>query len=446
MGTVALVAIVFAIINCLKKLGNEIPKYAPVATTDTTKVSSPNKSTDDFAVAVSPAFPVILDSQINTVTIERFLSNMAREKPIRFLPHQLSGFTRNYSMKLGSGGFGDVYKGEFPNGVQVAVKVLNNSISHKRVEEQFMSEVSTIGRTYHFNLVKLYGFCFEPTMRALVYEYMDNGSLDRFLFSENRTIECMKLKEIAIGTAKGIAYLHEECEQRIIHYDIKPGNVLLDANFSPKVADFGLAKLCNRGSTHVTMTGFRGTLGYAAPELSKRYKVTSKCDVYSYGMLLFEIIGRRRNYVDNQSESREWLPKWIWENMEKPELKEMMIPCGIEEEDQEDVKRMCMVALWCVQYLPDERPLMSTVVKMLEGGVELAPPPNPFQYLESSGLNLAAWTGSNVDSSYSTSNGQASAASTGSSVDSNGSTSKGQASELSSSTPNARTFEIEVAN
>lgn len=155
-----------------------------------------------------------------------------------------------------------VYKGEFPNGYHVAVKVLKDNVT-KRVEEQFMAEVSTMCRTYHINLVRLYGFCFHPTMKALVYECMDQGSLDKIIFSQdnNPSVTFEKLHEIAIGIARGIAYLHEECQQRIIHYDIKPENVLLDARLDPKVADFGLAKLCNRDSTHVVMSGCRGTPG-----------------------------------------------------------------------------------------------------------------------------------------------------------------------------------------
>ncbi|KAK9097386.1 hypothetical protein Sjap_022883 [Stephania japonica] len=243
--------------------------------------------------------------------MDKFLNEMEREKPMRFSSHQLRIATNNFSNLLGSGGFGAVYIGVFNDGTRLAMKVLNGS-SDKRIEEQFMAEVGTIGRTHHVNLVRPYGFCFERDLQALVYEYMVNGSLDMFLFRNNNIIEFDKLYEIAVGTAKGIAYLHEECQQRIIHYDIKPGNILLDVKLTPKVADFGLAKLCNREDTHITMTGGRGTPGYAAPELWLPFPITHKCDVYSFGMLLFEIIGRRRNLDITRPESQKWFPKWVW--------------------------------------------------------------------------------------------------------------------------------------
>ncbi|GMN52029.1 hypothetical protein TIFTF001_021178 [Ficus carica] len=206
------------------------------------------------------------DERFLTLMMDKFLSDMEREKPIRFTSQQLRIATDNFTNLLGSGGFGAVYKGIFTNGTPVAVKVFYG-VSDKRVEEQFMAEVSTIGRIHHFNLVRLYGFCVDRNLRALVYEYMRNGSLDKLLFCENKILDFTRLHEISVGTARGIAYLHEDCQQRIVHYDIKPGNILLDENFSPKVADFGLAKLCNRENSHISMTGGRGTPGYAAPEL-----------------------------------------------------------------------------------------------------------------------------------------------------------------------------------
>ncbi|KAI3461163.1 hypothetical protein Pfo_017826 [Paulownia fortunei] len=257
-------------------------------------------------------------------------------------------------------------------------------------------------------------------MSALVYEFMENGSLDKHLFSENQQqLEWEKLHEIAVGTAKGISYLHEECQKRIIHYDIKPENVLLDAKFSPKVADFGLAKLCNREDTQVTFTGYRGTPGYSAPEfMMKNFPITYKCDVYSFGILLFEIVGRRRNARGGgDGDSLDWFPKQsgfsgsvlqVWEEYEKGELIALAEACGIEEKDRSKAERMGMVALWCVQDSPESRPRMSAVVKMLEGGVEIVPPPKPFHYLFSLGrsvLNPPRNSLSGSTSGYSTSEG-----------------------------------------
>ncbi|XP_057420660.1 G-type lectin S-receptor-like serine/threonine-protein kinase SD2-5 [Lotus japonicus] len=318
-------------------------------------------------------------SQSQTFNVYKFMNDMEREKLIKFTCKELRVATNNFSKKLGSGGCGTVYLGNLSTGVNVAVKVLHESSDHKRVKQQFMAEVSTIGRAHHLNLVRLYGFCFEWKLRALVYEYVANGSLDKYLFHEGETLGFEKLHEIAVGTARGIAYLHEECPQQIVHYDIKPGNVLLDEKFSPKVADFGLAKLSNRENKHITITGGRGTPGYAAPELWFPFPVTHKCDVYSFGMLLFEIIGRRRNFDTSLPESQEWFPRWVWEKFDSGKLEELRIACRNEEKNMEIVERMSKVALWCVQYRSELRPLMSGVVRMLEGVVEIPKPLNPFQ-------------------------------------------------------------------
>ncbi|KAH7832814.1 hypothetical protein Vadar_000217 [Vaccinium darrowii] len=341
---------------------------------------------------------------IDVPTMERFLQDLEKKNAVRFTAQQLCSFTNNYSKVLGSGGFGVVYGGQFPNGVKIAVKVLKKSLPHERAQRQFMAEVSTIGRTCHINLVRLYGFSYDHLMSAIVYEYMENGSLDKYLFNADaHGIDGNKLLDIAIGTAKGIAYLHEECQQRIIHYDIKPSNVLLDANFNPKVADFGLAKICNRENTHDSSIGYKGTPGYSAPEfLLNNYPITYKCDVYSFGMLLFEIVGRRRNARVGSIDSLDWFPKLVWEEYEKDELATMILSHGIEENDIERAKRMAVVALWCVQDSPEARPPMNAVVKMLEGGVEIMPPPKPFLYLFSVGINLLnppIYTGNSSDNS-----------------------------------------------
>ncbi|CAD6226549.1 unnamed protein product [Miscanthus lutarioriparius] len=208
-----------------------------------------------------------------------------REVVALLRPPQLAVYTNNYSCELGSGGYGVVYKGELPNGLLVGAKVLKVS-RNKKVQEAFMAEIGTIGRTYHVHLVRLYGFCFDANTKALVYEFLENGSLE-----------------------KGSVYLHEECQQRIVHYDIKPANILLTADYTPKVADFGLARLGERENTHMSLTGGgRGMPGYAAPELWMALPASEKCDVYSFRMVLFEILGWRRNYDPGHGEKK-WFPR-----------------------------------------------------------------------------------------------------------------------------------------
>ncbi|XP_058113723.1 rust resistance kinase Lr10-like [Magnolia sinica] len=395
-----MLAIALTIIICLKRAGMTVlTSYLSKSNSNVRKIPSPDLTvvTDNYITATAPlTFMAIPDRQAQRAAIDIFFSDMARARPIQFSPQQLEIFTHNYTTRLGSGGYGVVYKGEFPNGMQIAVKVIKGQ-SEKEVEEQFMAEVGTVGRTHHINLVKLYGFCFNPEKIALVYEYMGNGSIDKLLFDKDRLIGWDILHKIAVGTAKGIAYLHEECDPRIIHYDIKPENVLLGADFTPKVADFGLAKLCTRNRSLVTNNKFKGTPGYAAPEIWGRNPITHKCDVYSFGILLFEIVGRRRHAGDDPSENEEWFPVQVWKGFENGELAGLFGVCGISGGDGERAEKMVMVALWCAQRQPEARPVMSDVVKMLEGRAEIPMPPNPFQHLISSGRS-----GSVADSSNAT--------------------------------------------
>ncbi|KAL4182187.1 hypothetical protein AMTRI_Chr12g241300 [Amborella trichopoda] len=253
---------------------------------------------------------------------------------MRFSSEQLITAKKNFGHMLGAGGCGAVYR------------VLKGS-SNQQIEVQFMADLGTIGRIHHVNL----------------YEFMEKGSLDGLLFRNTEKISFDMLHEIALGTAKGIGYLHEESQQRMVHYDIKPRNILLDENLSPKVADFGLAKLCNMDGRG------RGTPDYAAPERWMPFPVTHKCDVYSYGMLLFEIVGRRRN-LELNLESQEKFLKWVQEKFEEKEIDEIVKICEWED-NGEKVERMVKVALRCVQHRPEMRPSMSSVVKMLGGGVQI---------------------------------------------------------------------------
>ncbi|XP_058100391.1 rust resistance kinase Lr10-like [Magnolia sinica] len=316
----------------------------------------------------------------NQIKIEKFLKEYKYLKPTRYTYADIKRMTKQFKRKLGRGGFGSVFKGKLRNGTLVAVKVLEK---YKGNGEDFINEVSTIGKIHHINVVSLLGFCAEGSNRALVYEFMPNRSLDKFIFSVVENTRVLlgweKLCDIAIGIGRGIEYLHQGCDQRILHFDIKPHNILLDDNFNPKISDFGLAKLCSKVESVVSMTAARGTMGYIAPEVFSRNfgNVSYKSDVYSFGMLLLEMVGGRKN-IDAQVEnaSQVYFPEWIYNRLIQGE--EMGIRVEVEG-DVEIAKKLTVVALWCIQWYPVDRPSMKNVIQMLEGGLgSLNMPPNPF--------------------------------------------------------------------
>jgi len=294
--------------------------------------------------------------------------------------------TKNFSERLGSGGFGSVYKGTLPDQTLVAVKALEGCGSNQG-EKQFRMEVSTIGTIQHVNLVPLRGFCTQGSRRMLVYEYMPNGSLNSFLFSrpkgqpENEILDWKTRYGIALGTARGILYLHDKCRDCIIHCDIKPENILLDANFCPKVSDFGLAKLVGRDFNHV-LTTMRGTRGYLAPEWISGMPITAKADVYSFGMTLLEIIAGRRNLDFSVPSSRLFFPTWAGTQMKLGNVMDLLdgklktnMDCA--DIDAEQVRRAAMIGGWCIQDDVDARPSMAHVVNVLEGIADVNTPPIP---------------------------------------------------------------------
>ncbi|KAL5723401.1 hypothetical protein ACHQM5_006807 [Ranunculus cassubicifolius] len=310
----------------------------------------------------------------NSTHLEKFLSEMSLEKPTRFSLKQLRSFTQNFTTKIGMGGFGTVYKGVMPNNVQVAIKMLLGVLK----EEQFMAEVSILGKTYHRNIVRLFGFCIEGDVIALVYEYVDNGSLYKNLCHEPHRIAWDMLYKISIETAKGISYLHEDCQEVVIHLDIKAANILLDSNFSPKLADFGCAVLFDRDKADDIDIQIRGTRGYLAPEFVRSGRATCKCDVYSFGVVLFDILGRRAKVSDQESMDMQWFQRLVWNEFEQGNLETFLASQGVEEIYKDQAWRLSVVALWCVQERPEDRPSMSTVVSMLKGDFAVMVPPNPF--------------------------------------------------------------------
>ncbi|QCE06159.1 brassinosteroid insensitive 1-associated receptor kinase 1 [Vigna unguiculata] len=300
--------------------------------------------------------------------------------PIRYEYKEVKKMTKGFKVKLGEGGFGFVYKGKLQSGLDVAVKMLSKS---KDNGQDFVNEVATIGRIHHVNVVRLIGYCVEGKRSGLIYEYMPNGSLDKYIFSKEGSIHLSyeKIYKISLGIAHGIAYLHRGCDVQILHFDIKPHNILLDNSFTPKVSDFGLAKLYPTKDGSIILTAIRGTLGYMAPELF--YKnvggVSYKADVYSFGMLLMEMASRRKN-SDPRAEhsSQQYFPFWIHDQFKEEKDIDME---GASEMDKNLIRKMFIVALWCVQFKPCDHPTMSKVVEMLEGKVEnLEIPPKPYFY------------------------------------------------------------------
>ncbi|KAL8534693.1 hypothetical protein ACS0TY_010646 [Phlomoides rotata] len=321
----------------------------------------------------------------NQKKVEKFLEDYRGLKSTRFCYSDIRRMTNEFSEKVGEGGYGVVYKGKLTSEISVAVKVLNNT-KEKRGEE-FVNEVSTMGRIHHVNVVRLVGFCAEGFRRVVVYEFLPNDSLEKFIFqteSKRSSLGWEKLLEIALGIAKGIEYLHQGCDQQILHFDIKPHNILLDENLIPKISDFGLAKLCSKEQSGVTMTAARGTMGYIAPEVLSRTfgKVSYKSDVYSFGMMLLEIVGGRKNVDTKVNTSQVYFPQWVFNHLNLGD--ELWSQAQNEEEDDDEGKigigkKLTIVGLCCIQWNPSDRPSMKDVVQMLEGdGSDLTMPPNPF--------------------------------------------------------------------
>ncbi|GLJ06362.1 hypothetical protein SUGI_0037140 [Cryptomeria japonica] len=305
---------------------------------------------------------------------EAFLKTLPGLPP-RFTYHELKEATDNFRKILGTGGFGSVYEGILKDNSKVAVKKLDGP---RQGYKEFRAEVATIGSISHLNLVRLKGFCADSKQRLLVYELLENGSLDKWLFpprtgSPNSEENCNvfltweQRYNVAIGTARGLTYLHEQCREPIMHLDIKPQNILLDKSFTPKVSDFGMSKLLNEDITQI-VTAVRGTPGYLAPEWLRYSIATKKCDVYSFGMVLLELVSGRRNFDASASDPRLcYFPAWAMLRALEGRYLELVDQRLENNVDRENVIRMTKVAFWCIQDNPDRRPWMSVALKMLEG-------------------------------------------------------------------------------
>jgi Protein kinase domain/D-mannose binding lectin/S-locus glycoprotein domain len=288
--------------------------------------------------------------------------------PTRFTFEELQMATEGFTEKLGEGGFGTVFQGKWGD-EKIAVKRLDN-VGHGK--KDFLAEVETIGNINHINLVRLIGFCAEKSNRLLVYEYMCNGSLDRWIYCRDGRVPLdwpIRFK-IITDIAKGLCYLHEECRQRIVHFDIKPENILLDEKFNAKVSDFGLSKLIDRDISRV-MTRMRGTPGYLAPEWLTA-TVTEKVDVYSFGVVVMEILSGRRNLENSPGEECSHLIALLEEKIKINQALDL-IDKNLSDFKfyEEEIMNVMKLAMWCLQWDSSRRPSMLVVVKVLEGAMEV---------------------------------------------------------------------------
>uniref|UniRef100_A0A2N9GHU4 non-specific serine/threonine protein kinase n=1 Tax=Fagus sylvatica TaxID=28930 RepID=A0A2N9GHU4_FAGSY len=303
----------------------------------------------DFVSTVPGILPSTPGEKSKLGLIVEFLGMGPRPNTFSYAELRSATEDFNPSNKLGEGGFGPVFKGTLSDGRIVAVKQL--SVASHQGKSQFVTEISTISAVQHRNLVKLYGCCIDGDRRLLVYEYLENRSLDQALFGKsNLRLDWPTRFSVCLGTARGLAYLHEESRPRIVHRDVKASNILIDGELCPKISDFGLAKLYDDTKTHIS-TRVAGTIGYLAPEYAMRGHLTEKADVFGFGVVALEILSGRPNSDNSLDTDKIYL-------------------LGMEF-DEGEAARVIAVSFLCTQASPMMRPSMSRVVAMLAGDIEV---------------------------------------------------------------------------
>ncbi|KAI3466322.1 hypothetical protein Pfo_022985 [Paulownia fortunei] len=375
----------------------------------------PSRNTNRTGLIVGIVVAVAAASFLSLVAVYYVLRRRKRQKnfedeellgidarPYTFSYAELRAATDDFNPtnKLGEGGFGPVYKGTLGDGRVVAVKQL--SVASHQGKSQFVAEIATISAVQHRNLVKLYGCCIEGDKRLLVYEYLENKSLDQLLFGTGSKIlylDWATRYDICLGVARGLAYLHEESRLRIVHRDVKASNILLDSDLTPKISDFGLAKLYDDKKTHIS-TRVAGTIGYLAPEYAMRGHLTEKVDTFGFGVVALEIISGRPNSDSSLEDDMIYLLEWAWNLHESNREIELVDPT-LDQYDANEVRRIIGVALLCTQASPGLRPAMSRVVAMLSGDIEVASVTTRPGYLTDWKFNDATTFMMNTDSSIS---------------------------------------------
>ncbi|KAJ1406732.1 S-locus receptor kinase, C-terminal [Sesbania bispinosa] len=293
--------------------------------------------------------------------------------------------TNNFSNgnKLGEGGFGPVYKGTLPDGREIAVKRLSRS--SKQGSKEFKNEVILCAKLQHRNLVKVLGCCIQGDERMLLYEYMPNKSLDSFLLvdpAQSRLLDWPKRFHIMCAISRGLLYLHQDSRLRIIHRDLKASNILLDNDMNPKISDFGLAKICGDDQIEGNTNRVVGTHGYMAPEYAIDGLFSIKSDVFSFGVLLLEIISGKKNRGLTYPRNNHNLIGQAWRLWKEGNQKEFIDDCLGDSCILFEALRCIQIALLCLQYHPNDRPNMASVLMMLTNETILAKPKEPHFLIE----------------------------------------------------------------
>ncbi|XP_042454508.1 proline-rich receptor-like protein kinase PERK9 isoform X1 [Zingiber officinale] len=336
--------------------------------------SSFRSSISESSLSRSPTAPLVQQQKSETTSRTNSLSETPRAgKTLSFSYEELYRITNGFSPQniLGEGGFGSVYKGCLPDGREVAVKQLK--IESRQGDREFKSEVEIISRVHHRHLVSLVGYCISYDQRLLVYDFVPNGTLESHLHGKNTrpVMDWATRVKVAAGAARGIAYLHEDCNPKIIHRDIKSSNILLDNNFEAQVSDFGLARLALEldACTHVT-TRVMGTFGYLAPEYASSGKLTEKSDVFSFGVVLLELITGEKPVDNTRPSGDEGLVEWarplLSQALKTGELGELPDPRLHENFDKREMFRMIEAAAACTRHSASMRPQMGKVGRFLD--------------------------------------------------------------------------------
>ncbi|XP_034927256.1 cysteine-rich receptor-like protein kinase 10 [Populus alba] len=292
---------------------------------------------------------------------------ISTEESLQFDLSTIEAATNNFSPdnKLGEGGFGEVFKGTFPNGQHIAVKRLSKYSGQGAA--QFKNEVLLIAKLQHRNLVRLLGYCLQGEEKILIYEFVPNKSLDYFLFDPARQglLDWLSRYKIIGGIARGLLYLHEDSRLRIIHRDLKASNVLLDGEMNARIADFGMAKIFGVDQTQGVTSRIAGTFGYMAPEYAMQGQYSVKSDVYSFGVLILEIISGKKNSSFYQSDNGLCLVNYAWKQWKIGAAMELVDPSLGDSYSRNEITRCLHIALLCVQEDPNDRPTLTSVVLML---------------------------------------------------------------------------------